>query len=58
MGAEMGPEKRDWVERQIERPSGDTRVVIYIVKEEWIQKSCRVRRGSLGAMCIGCVVPP
>ena len=54
----MGPEKRDWVERQIERPSGDTRVVIYIVKEEWIQKSCRVRRGSLGAVCIGCVVPP
>ena len=56
-GAEMGPENRDWVEVQIEGPLGYTRVVTYIVQEERIQNSCRVRRESLGAVCIGCVVP-
>ena len=49
-GAEMGPENRDWVERQIEGPSGYTRVVSDIVKGERIQNSCRVRRESLGEL--------
>ena len=57
-GVNMGQEDRDWVKRQIEGPLGHTRIVTYIVKEEWIQNSCRVRRESLGAVCIGCVVPP
>ena len=57
-GAEMGPENRDWVERQIEGSLGYTHVVTYVVKEERIQNSCRMRHESLGAVCIGCVVPP
>ena len=58
MGAEMGPENRDWVERQIEGQLGYTHVVTYIVKEERVHDSCRVRRGSFGAVCIGCVLTP
>ena len=34
------------------------RVVTYVVKEERMHDSYRVRCGSLGVVCIGCVLPP
>ena len=48
---------RDWVERRIEGSWVYTRVVTDLVKEERMHASCCVRRESLGAVCIGCVVP-
>ena len=34
-----------------------TRVVTYIVKYERMYSLCRVRRGSLGVVCIVCMLP-
>ena len=44
------------MERQIEGHWEYTHVVTYIEKEERMHDSCRVRRGSLGTVCIGCVL--
>ena len=46
------------MERQIEGPLAYTHLVTYIEKEERMHESCRVRRGSLGTVCIECVRSP
>ena len=49
---------RKLVKRRIEESWVYTRVVKDLVKEERMHDSCRVRRESLDAVCIGCVLLP
>ena len=54
----MCQENREWSERKGKGPWSYSRVVTYNRNCEWLHELCRVRRESLGAVCIGCVVPP